>query len=125
VGRIDRQPVHIAIFDAIEAFLGIEIRAPLDAAFSLAPINALRAMAQDTGLKNIHVRFEHRTGRYPSADDLARGWVAAMPAAGAFAALSSERQAGFITNFVERLAGYIDDDGIAVPMEVHFLTASK
>ena len=81
-------------------------------------------MAERVGFKNIHVKFEHRTGRYPSAANLARGWVA-HPAASAFAGLSDERQAAFVANFVERLAGYVDDDGLAVPMEVHFLTAIR
>lgn len=101
------------------------LRTPLDAAFALAPIEALRAMAGGAGFKNVHVRFEHRTARYPSPANLARGWVAATPAAGAFAGLSQERQAEFVASFVEHLAGFVDDDGLAVPMEVHFLTASK
>ncbi len=124
-GALDRQPVHVALLDSIETFLGMELRAPLDGAFALAPIEALRAMAEGAGFKNVHVRFEHRTARYPSPANLARGWVAATPAAGAFAGLSDERQAAFVANFVERLAGYVDDDGLAVPMEVHFLTASR
>ena len=124
-GAIDRQPVHIALLDSIETFLGVELRTPLDAAFALAPIEALRAMAAGAGFKNVHVRFEHRTARYPSPANLARGWIAATPAAAAFAGLSEERQAAFVASFVERLAGFVDDDGLAVPMEVHFLTASR
>ncbi len=124
-GALDRQPVHIALLDCIETFLGEELRTPLDAAFALAPIKTLRTMAEGADLKNVHVRFEHRTARYPSAADLVRGWMGATPAAGAFAGLSDERREAFVANFVDRLAGYIDDDGLAVPMEVHFLTASK
>ena len=73
-GALDRQPVHIALLDSIETFLGMELRAPLDGAFALAPIEALRTMAERVGFKNVHVRFEHRTERYPSAANLARGW---------------------------------------------------
>jgi SAM-dependent methyltransferase len=124
-GPLNHQPVHIALLGSIEKFLGAELRAPLDAAFVLAPIDALRSLGEGAGFKNVHVRLEHRTGRYPSPANLARGWVAATPAASAFAALSEERKEAFVRNFVDHLAGYIDDDGLAVTMQVHFLTARK
>ena len=124
-GALDRQPVHIALLDTIETYLGIELRAPLDGAFALAPIEALRTLAENAGFKKVHVRFEHRTARYPSPADLAKGWIAATPAASAFIGLSDDRKKAVVESFVERLTGYVDDDGLAVPQEVHFLTASK
>jgi hypothetical protein len=36
------------------------------------------------------------------------------------AGLFNERQAAFAASFIERLAGYMDDDGLVVPMVVHF-----
>jgi hypothetical protein len=42
-----------------------------------------------------------------------------------FLALPDDRKQAFIAGITERVAAYVDDAGLAVPMENHFLTASK
>jgi hypothetical protein len=53
------------------------------------------------------------------------GFMIATPIASQFQALSSDRRSAFVDYVAERLAGYVDDAGLAVPMENHFLTAVK
>ena len=48
-----------------------------------------------------------------------------MPFAALFLALSDDRKQALIDDIVKRLAGYVDDGGLAIPTENHFLTASK
>ena len=48
-----------------------------------------------------------------------------MPMAAQFLALSDDRKQALIADIVKRLAGYVDDAGLAVPMENHVMTASK
>ena len=53
------------------------------------------------------------------------GWVSGAPITTQFLALPDDRKQAFIADIIERVATYVDDAGLAVPMENHFLTASK
>jgi ubiquinone/menaquinone biosynthesis C-methylase UbiE len=124
-GALERQPFQAAMAEAIERFLGAEARAPLALACSLNTAEELRSLAVNAGLQNIRIRFEHRTLRYPAPAGLAAGFIGATPAAAQFAELSADSKQAFIAYVAEKLASYVDDSGMAVPYENHFLTASK
>ena len=76
-------------------------------------------------LRNVHVRFEHRTMRYPNAADYVAGFMGATPVTAQFLALPEDRQRAFIARAAEQLSTYVDDAGLAIPWENHFLTAIK
>jgi hypothetical protein len=84
----------------------------------------LRSLAKAAGLQNIPICFEHGTFRYPVAAGLVALYMETTPVTAQFTALPEDRRQAFITGVVEHRAGYLDD-GLAVPMENHFLTASK
>jgi hypothetical protein len=52
-------------------------------------------------------------------------FMGATPVTAQFMTLPDDRKNAFIAFVVERLASYVDDAGLAVPAENHFLTASK
>jgi ubiquinone/menaquinone biosynthesis C-methylase UbiE len=124
-GEMRRQPFFTAAIAAIGSFLGAEAQAAFDLAFSLNTAEELRQLARGAGFQNIRVRFEHRTMRYPVPARFVAGWIGGAPIAGRFLALPDERKEAFIADIVARVATYVDDDGLAVPMENHFLTASN
>ena len=124
-GALERQPFHAAVIGAIGTFFGAEARAAFDMAFSLNTANELRRLAIDAGLGKVHIRFEHRTFRYPVPAGLVALYMETTPITAQFAALPEDRRQSFVAGVVEQLAGYLDDDGLAIPMENHFLTASK
>jgi SAM-dependent methyltransferase len=124
-GMLDRQPFHAAVVDAVAAFLGKDARAAFDLAFSLNTAGELRKLSRDAGLQNIRVRFEHRTVRHPAPARFVAGFMGATPVTGQFLALSDDRQQAFVARVLEQLTDYVDDAGLAFPMENHFLTASK
>jgi ubiquinone/menaquinone biosynthesis C-methylase UbiE len=124
-GALERQPFYAALVDGIATFLGADARSALELPFSLNTAEELRTLAQDAGLRNIRIRFEHRTTRYPTAAGLVTGFMGATPVTAQFLALSDDRQQAFVAHVVERIANYVDDAGLAVPQENDFLTASK
>jgi hypothetical protein len=63
--------------------------------------------------------------RYPVPAGLVAGFMGATPVTAQFLALPDERKQALIAHVVEQLASYVDDTGLAVPVENHFLTASK
>ena len=115
----------MALVDAIATFLGADARSALELPFSLNAVGELRKLAQDAGLRNIRIRFEHRTTRYPTAAGLVAGFMGTTPVTAQFLALSDDRRQAFVAHVVERIRNYVDDAGLAVPQENHFLTASK
>jgi ubiquinone/menaquinone biosynthesis C-methylase UbiE len=124
-GALDRQVFHSAFVDGIGIFLGAEAKAALDSAFSLDTVDALRGLASEAGLRNIRIRFEQRTMRHPVAAELAAGFIQATPLAGQFRALPEKKRNAFAEYVGDRLRAYIDDAGLAAPMENHFLTAIR
>lgn len=123
-GALERQPFQAAASADIGTFLGADALAAFDSAFSLNTAEELRQLANEAGLQNIRIRFEHRTLRYPVPARLVAGFMDAMPITAQFLALPDDRKRAFIAHIVEQLASYVDDTGLAVPMENHFLTAS-
>jgi ubiquinone/menaquinone biosynthesis C-methylase UbiE len=124
-GALERQPFFAAAITTIGTFLGADAQTPFYSAFSLNTAEELRQLASNAGLQNICVRFEHRTMRYPVPARFVGGWISGAPIAAPFLALPDDRKQAFIADIVERVATYVDDGGLAVPMENHFMTASK
>lgn len=124
-GSLDRQIFLAALVDGVGTFFGPEAKAAFDANCSLNTTDELRRLASDAGLKNINIRFEHRTMRFPSATELAAGFIQATPIAAQFLASSDEKRAAFAEHIGDRLKSYIDDAGLAAPLENHFLTATR
>jgi hypothetical protein len=113
------------VIDAVGEFLGATAKSAFDTAFSLNTLEELRRLASGAELTNVHVRFEHRTMRYSSPAALAHAFMVTTPVAAQFLALSDDQQQPVIAYVVQRLANFVDDDGLAASQENHFLTASK
>ena len=124
-GALERQPFHAALVDGIGRFLGAEAKSAFDLAFSLNSVDELRKLASGAGLTDIRVRFEHRTIRFPTPAGLVTGFMGATPVTAQFIALPDNQRSDFVAYVVNLLASYVDDAGLASPMENHFLTATK
>lgn len=64
------------------------------------------------------------TTRYPVSTAITN-FLGQTPVAAQLLALPDDRKQTLIAHSVEQLASYVDDTGLAVPAENHFLTASK
>jgi hypothetical protein len=71
------------------------------------------------------VRFEHKTIRYAELNEFVASFVQGTMISARFMALSKDRQEGFVSHVAGLLDGYVDDGGKAVPLENHFLTATR
>ncbi len=124
-GSLDRQPFDIVYRDCVRAFFGPDALIPSSLGFSLSTAGELRKLATDACLRDVQIRFEHRTARYPVMGEFLTGWTQSLPNAGRFLAFSEEMRNRFIAYLSERLEDYIDDGGIAIPRENHFLIATR
>jgi SAM-dependent methyltransferase len=124
-GEISRQAFFSAFAEACGVFMGDEAERSFDVPFSLHTSEALHALAEGAGLKDAQVRFEHRTIRFPNVAQFAIGFVQASPVAAKFLVLPAEQKEAFGAHIADDLKGYIDDGGMAVPQENHFLLACR
>jgi len=124
-GCIERQAFFAVFVDACAEALGADTRAMFDLNFSLNTKEELHKLASAAGLKGAKIRFEHKTMRAPSAAEYGIGFVQASPVAAKFLALSEKDQERFGALIGKRLESYVDDAGMAVPQENHFLLAHR
>jgi hypothetical protein len=124
-GDMSRQAFFSAFAEACGVFMGDEAERSFDLPFSLNTSEGLHALAECAGLKEARVRFEHRTIRFPNVAQFAIGFVQASPVAAKFIALPDEQKEAFGAHIAGKLKGYVDDGGMAVPQENHFLLAYR
>ena len=124
-GPLERQLFDIVYQDGVRAFFGPDALAPYKMAYSLNTSEELRKLATDVSLKNIQIRFEHRTARHPVMGEFLTGFTQGSPNASQFQALPEAMRNRFIAYVSERLGSFVDDGGIAIPRENHFLIATR
>jgi hypothetical protein len=71
------------------------------------------------------VTYQHRTIRHSSADDYANGFIQATPVAAKYLELSDRDKQRFGERVTALLSSYVDDHGLAAPMENHYLLATR
>lgn len=103
--------------------MGAEVASPLRMAFSLGDAEELRALFIGAGFHAPHVRLVIKQMRYAPLEEYLSGWVAASPMAGAVAALDDATRTTMFHDLQTALRPYVDDDGLASPMECHVALA--
>ena len=124
-GPLERQVFFKTLFDAVSMLLGGDAAKAIASPYTLTTREELRALASGAGFNDVTVRFEHRTIRAHDVVGYARGIIQVTPMAGEFLALPDDEKARFGAYMTDRLASYVDDAGMAVPQENHFLFAVR
>ena len=125
-GPLERQVYFATLFKAVGRFISDDAAKTIASPYTLTTREDLRRLAVGAGFKNISVRFEQRTLR--EAEDIARftnGLLQATPVASQFRALGNDQRMALARHVADQLAGYVDDAGMAVPQENHFLFAIR
>jgi len=124
-GRLEGCVFHNAFAKTIGTFLGSDAMSAIEVAFSLNTREELHDLASGAGFESIEVPYQHRTIRHPSIADYANGFIQATPVAVKYLALSDRDKQGFGEQVTALLSGYVDDHGLASPMENHYLLATR
>lgn len=114
---IRHSPAYVPIAEALDRRVGPTAGAMMRSPFPPWDREQLREVVARGGFRQVHVRIEVGTIRYPSAAEMLRQEAASSPLAGPLAALKPEVRDALIQDVEGGLRDYQDDDGVAFPME--------
>ena len=92
---------------------------PIRAAFMLSDRKELRALVAEAGFSRVHLRITTNLLRFPSLEQYVLGYLAATPIAARVASMGDQGRSAIVSDVAEALQNYIDDDGLAAPVENH------
>lgn len=117
-------PYIRALADALERHVSPEAGTAMRAPCSFGDAEALRALLTEAQLRDIHIHIVIFTIRHPSPAEFIAGQLAATPVASAIAALDVRARTALLNDIRATLRPYTDDEGLAVPYEIHVAVAS-
>jgi ubiquinone/menaquinone biosynthesis C-methylase UbiE len=120
---LDRQPFYVVLLNALERHLGAGAGAPIRAAFTLSDPNELRALVTGAGFAKVHIRITTNLLLFPSLERYVLGYLAATPIAARLASMDESSRTAMVREVAEALRTYVDDDGLAAPIETHAIVA--
>jgi len=120
---LDRQPFYVVLLNALERHLGEGAGAPIRAAFTLADLHELRTLVTGAGFARVHLRITTNLLRFPSLERYVLGYLAATPVAARVASMDESSRTAMVREVAEALHTYVDDDGLAAPIETHVVVA--
>lgn len=109
------------LLDMAEVAAGAMMRSP----FSGWSTESLRGLAIDAGFDAALVRHQVGGVRFPSVAEFVRQEAASSPLAGTLGAVRGDALEQLVSALAESLAGCIDDEGVAFPVETYMLVARK
>jgi ubiquinone/menaquinone biosynthesis C-methylase UbiE len=118
-------PYIQAVTGALAHHLGAEASQRMSAPCSFGKADALRAVLRQVGFKDVRVRIDVLPMRVASLEEFLPGQFMASPIAADIGALDERARGAFFDDIIGRLLPYMDDAGLAAPLEAHSVTASR
>ena len=124
---LDRQPFYVALLEALERHVRTGVGAPILKAFSLADPAELRTLIAAAGFRDVHIRIKTNLICYQSLEEYVLGYLRVfLSVASDVAAMMDDKICMALLRDVTTVLGaFIDDDGLAVPMESHVVVAQR
>jgi ubiquinone/menaquinone biosynthesis C-methylase UbiE len=116
-------PAYVPVADALQRHVGADAGAMMRSPFPSWDREELRALVARGGFREVGVRIEVGSGRYPSAAALLEQEAASSPLAGTLRALAPAAHAALVRDLTAALADFTDDDGVTFPMETFVAVA--
>jgi ubiquinone/menaquinone biosynthesis C-methylase UbiE len=123
--RVSHCPWQRAVADALERHVGTDAAIAVRGAFALGDREELRALIAGAGFRTVRIRIDSQMIRHPSLDEFVPGYLSATPVAEVAASLDESSRAAILQEIKMSLQPYMDDDGLAAPIEAHVVVADK
>jgi ubiquinone/menaquinone biosynthesis C-methylase UbiE len=122
---IGYSPFYSTLHQVLEKYVNADAAKTLASAYKLGDIDSLKSLVKGAGLTDIRTRLVIKQMRCPSLTEFFYGGMTASPFAEAIMALDDSVRTEMLQTIESSISHYIDDDGLAAPMESHVLTARK
>lgn len=122
---LEHQPVFVRLVEALDAHVGPEAAATMRGPFAGPDRDALRQLLSETGLGDSVVRIGVLAARFPSPREFLRQEVASSPLSDPVGALDLGRRDALTDQVDQALQPYVDDDGLVIPLQTWFVTATR
>lgn len=119
---IDRSPGYAAFADALERHAGAGgiMRAP----FAFGDQDSLRRVLLGAGFDSVRIVIDVKVCRFPSVAEFLRYEALASPLAEPVGRLDPGSRDVLVAELEGVLGAYVDDDGLALPIEAHVALAT-
>jgi SAM-dependent methyltransferase len=123
--EIPHVPYILAVTDALADHVSAEASQRMSAPCSFGSRDALRGILSQGGFRDVQIRIDVLPMRVASLEEFLPGQFMASPIAADIGALGERAQVAFFDDIRRRLLPYMDDAGLAVPLEAHSVIASR
>jgi len=114
---------HAVFADVLERYVGEEAAATRRAPFKLSDRDEIRALVTDAGFHDVVVNLTTRVARFASAEAMIRIMIAGTPLGNTMNDSNPELLETIIDEVTVGLADFVDDTGLAIPMQGWVVTA--
>ena len=123
---IEHSPGFAAIAEALEQYVSAEAAAVMRAPFVFgdAP-EKLRVLIEDAGFHEANIRSDVRMVRFPSPEKLVQYQVAGSPLGRHLAHVDEATRAALVSHVSTAMQSYVNDTGLAFPIQGHLATARR
>jgi len=112
-------PAYVTMASALERHVGPEAGAMMRSPFSTWSVDQFRSLFTEAGFRDVHVRIEVCSIRYPSVEEFVRREAASSPLAGPIGALNAHVRNDLIRDLQIALFDHVDDEGVVCPIETY------
>jgi hypothetical protein len=120
---VERTPGFLALSQALARH--VSPAAGMLSPFALGDAEALSAEVAAVGFRDVIAQTASRLLRYGSPEEFVHTYVISTPLAALLAQIEAARRAALLADVSAALQPYIDDDGLAFPIESQIIMASK
>jgi ubiquinone/menaquinone biosynthesis C-methylase UbiE len=124
--EIERSPGFAVLADALTRHISPEAGALMTAGtFGLSNSEALRKLIAGASFNDITIRPTLKTLRFPSPDEFVIRYVSGSGLGSFVADVDDDSRAAFLIDVKRKLQRYVDDQGLAFPIESNVAVARK
>jgi ubiquinone/menaquinone biosynthesis C-methylase UbiE len=122
---IAHSPAYVPLADALSRHVGPQAGAGMRSPFSSWSPGELRGLLEGAGFRDVKVRIDVGSVRYPSPREFLRREAASSPLAGPVAALIEAARAALVRDLEDALRPHVDDEGVVSPLETYVATGTR
>ena len=124
--EIELSPAFVVLADALTRHISPEAgKLMTGGPFSLSDPELLRTAIATAGFGDITIRPSKKILRFPSPDEFVLRYAAGSALGGVVAGVDNDARAAFIADVSKRLQSFVDDQGLAFPIESNIALARK